>query len=102
MNKIISASILNADFKNLENEIKRSDAAGCKWLHFDVMDGNFVPNISFGYHVLNCIKNVSNQVKDVHLMIKDPKTGKPTRIGHTIDKKGNKIRVAKKSNESLN
>lgn len=73
MNKIISASILNADFKNLENEIKRSDAAGCKWLHFDVMDGNFVPNISFGYHVLNCIKNVSNQVKDVHLMIKDPK-----------------------------
>lgn len=73
MKTIISASILNADFKKLESEIKRSDEAGCKWLHFDVMDGNFVPNISFGYHVLNCIKNVSNQVKDVHLMINNPK-----------------------------
>ena len=73
MNKIVAASILNSDFKNLENEIKRSENAGCEWLHFDVMDGHFVPNISFGYHVLNCIKNVSNQVKDVHLMISDPK-----------------------------
>lgn len=73
MSVIISASILNSDFKNLENEVKRCDEAGCKWLHFDVMDGHFVPNISFGYHVLNCIKNVSNQVKDVHLMISDPK-----------------------------
>lgn len=73
MSTIISASILNSDFKNLENEIKRCDDAGCKWLHFDVMDGHFVPNISFGYHVLNCIKNVSNQVKDVHLMISEPK-----------------------------
>lgn len=73
MSTIISASILNSDFKNLENEIKRCDEAGCKWLHFDVMDGHFVPNISFGYHVLNCIKNVSSQVKDVHLMISEPK-----------------------------
>ena len=73
MNKIIAASILNSDFKYLENEIKRSEEAGSEWLHFDVMDGHFVPNISFGYHVLNCIKNSSNQLKDVHLMISDPK-----------------------------
>lgn len=73
MSKIIAASILNSDFKNLEKEIKRSEESGCKWLHFDVMDGHFVPNISFGYHVLNCIKDVSNQVKDVHLMISNPK-----------------------------
>lgn len=73
MNKIIAASILNSDFKYLENEVKRSEEAGCEWLHFDVMDGHFVPNISFGYHVLNCIKNSSNQLKDVHLMISDPK-----------------------------
>lgn len=73
MEKIISASILNSNFKNLENEVKRSEDAGCKWLHFDVMDGHFVPNISFGYHVLNCIKDASNQIKDVHLMISDPK-----------------------------
>ena len=73
MEKIIAASILNSNFKNLENEVKRSEDAGCKWLHFDVMDGHFVPNLSFGAHVLNCIKDVSNQIKDVHLMISDPK-----------------------------
>ena len=73
MEKVIAASILTADFKNLSDEIKRSEDAGCKWLHFDVMDGHFVPNISFGYHVLNCVKDVSNQIKDVHLMISDPK-----------------------------
>ena len=73
MNRIIAASILNSDFKNLESEVKRSEKAGCEWLHFDVMDGHFVPNISFGYYVLNCIKDSSNQLKDVHLMISHPK-----------------------------
>ena len=73
MEKIIAASILTADFNKLSEEIKRSEDAGCKWLHFDVMDGHFVPNISFGYHVLNCVKDASNQIKDVHLMISNPK-----------------------------
>jgi ribulose-phosphate 3-epimerase len=70
-NIIISASILSGDLANLESECKRLESANIPWLHFDVMDGLFVPNITFGIPVLNSIKNTS-LFKDVHLMIENP------------------------------
>jgi ribulose-phosphate 3-epimerase len=72
MSKIIAPSLLAADFKKLELEIKRVSKAGAKWLHFDVMDGHFVPNISFGPVVLASVAKVSKLFLDVHLMITHP------------------------------
>lgn len=69
---IISPSILSADFTKLGEDIKTVETNGAKYLHFDVMDGHFVPNISFGPYVLECIKKKSKLYMDVHLMIDDP------------------------------
>ncbi len=68
----ISASILNSDLSNLSNEIKRAASSGVDMIHFDVMDGQFVPNISFGLPVLESIKACTDLPIDVHLMIKNP------------------------------
>ncbi len=70
---IISASILAADFNHLKQEIKQVEFSGAKWLHFDVMDGHFVDNISFGIPVLKSIAHSHNLVNDVHIMISEPK-----------------------------
>jgi len=72
MNHIISASILNSDFGNLEREIKNAEKAGVNWIHLDIMDGHFVPNISFGPQIVSLCKNISHLPLDVHLMISDP------------------------------
>lgn len=69
---IISASILSADLCNLERDIKRAEKAGCDYIHFDVMDGVFVNNISYGIPVLKYVSKVTDIVLDVHLMIVDP------------------------------
>lgn len=69
---IVSPSILSADFANLERDIKRVEEAGAKWLHIDVMDGHFVPNITIGVPVVASIKKVTNLTLDVHLMIENP------------------------------
>ena len=69
---IISPSVLGADFLNFEQEVEKMIAAGVKWIHFDVMDGHFVKNISFGNLFLKRITNRIDLVKDVHIMIEDP------------------------------
>ncbi len=74
MNKtIISPSILSADFANLGRDIELVEKAGADWLHIDVMDGHFVPNISIGVPVVKSIKKVTQLPLDVHLMIANPK-----------------------------
>ncbi len=72
MKTMISASILSADFGALGYELKRAQECGCDMIHFDVMDGHFVPNISYGVPVLKSIKKYSSLPFDVHLMISEP------------------------------
>ena len=72
MNYILAPSILAADFKELGSEMKKTEEHGAAYLHFDVMDGMFVPSISFGMPVLASIHKVTNQVMDVHLMVQEP------------------------------
>lgn len=70
--KLISPSILSADFANLQSEIQKLTLAGADWIHVDVMDGNFVPNISIGLPVVEALKRVTTLPLDVHLMIERP------------------------------
>ena len=69
---IVSPSVLSADFANMERDVTRAKEAGAKWLHLDVMDGQFVPNMSFGPQMVKAIRGVSDLVLDVHLMIDQP------------------------------
>lgn len=72
MSIIISPSILSADFANLERDIKLVEQAGADWIHVDVMDGHFVPNITIGVPVVKSLKKVTSLPLDVHLMIENP------------------------------
>jgi len=72
MNTIISPSILSADFANLERDIKLIEKGGADWVHIDVMDGHFVPNITIGVPVVKSLKKITNLPLDVHLMIENP------------------------------
>jgi len=70
--KYIAPSILSADFERLGDEVKAVEAAGADWIHADVMDGHFVPNITFGPLIIEAVRRVTALPIDVHLMIENP------------------------------
>ena len=70
--KILAPSILSADFTNLSQQIRLAEMGGADWIHCDIMDGNFVPNITFGPLVVKAVKKSTKLPIDVHLMIKNP------------------------------
>ena len=72
MMNILSPSILSADFSKLGEQIKEADQAGAQYIHIDVMDGMFVPSISYGMPVIKSVRGVTSKTFDVHLMIMDP------------------------------
>lgn len=72
MARIISPSMLSADFGHLERDTRMIDESAAQWVHIDVMDGVFVPNISFGFPVMKAIRKATSKFMDVHLMIVEP------------------------------
>ena len=72
MKRIIAPSVLSADFLNLGKEIEMLNQSEAEWIHYDVMDGVFVPNISFGIPILEQISSITDKPLDVHLMIANP------------------------------
>lgn len=72
MEHIIAPSLLSADFMNLQRDVEMINKSDAEWLHLDIMDGVFVPNISFGFPILNALKPICKKKMDVHLMIVEP------------------------------
>lgn len=97
----IAPSILSADFSRLKDEIQAVEAAGADWLHVDVMDGHFVPNITVGPVVVESVRKVTKMPLDVHLMITDPDKYAPEFIKAGADWISIHPDTSKNPNESL-
>jgi ribulose-phosphate 3-epimerase len=97
----IAPSILSADFSRLKDEIQAVEAAGADWLHVDVMDGHFVPNITIGPVVVESVRKVTKMPLDVHLMITDPDKYAPEFIKAGADWISIHPDTSKNKNESL-
>ena len=72
MSHLISPSVLSCDFANVQRDVEMINSSKADWFHIDVMDGVFVPNISFGFPVIKAIKKHAKKPMDVHLMIEKP------------------------------
>lgn len=82
---VIAPSILSLDYSNVSNQLKELKESKAKWLHFDVMDGHFVPNLTFGPDILKGFKKACPLFMDVHLMVTDPETYAPIFIDAGAD-----------------
>lgn len=95
---LIAPSILAADFSNLEEQIRIAEDAGADWFHLDIMDGHFVPNISFGPMVVETVRKITDKPLDVHLMIENP----DAYISQFVDAGANRISVHVETGYHLN
>ena len=80
----VAPSLLSANFACLKDDIEKIENGKADWLHYDVMDGHFVPNISFGYSILKDVSKVTNLFLDVHLMISEPQKYVDVQVGISI------------------